>query len=163
LEAKADNYRLTLDKDLEQYKKNLNLDLTKKERLHLKRSEILSDLYKKIVDLDFAMADLTRVFKTVKEDYEKEEAERIETVRLSYNDFLKYYQGHKFYFREETCKILDELVNNYFSVFWDYTYKKRTSVFDPEMAKRPYDKMQTDIPIVKKQIESDFRKYFGED
>ncbi|HND86135.1 MAG TPA: hypothetical protein PLU50_10020, partial [Pseudobdellovibrionaceae bacterium] len=120
-------------------------------------------LYEKIVDLDFAMADLTRVFKEVKEDYKKEEAQRIETVRLSYNNFLKYYQGHKIYFQVATCKILDELVNNYFSVFWDYTYSARSGHFDPEIAKRPYDKMQTDIPIIKSQIEADFRKFFGED
>jgi hypothetical protein len=163
LEAKSDSYRLGLDKDLEQYKKNLNLDLVKKERLHLKRSETLGELYKRLVDLDFSMADLTRVFQQVKENYEKEEADRIERVRTSYNDFLKYYQGHKIYFREETCKILDELVTNYFDVFWDYTYKTRTGVFDPQVAKKPYDKMQIDIPIVKKQIETDLRKFFGDD
>lgn len=163
LDLKAEMYKAELDKDLESYKKDLNLDLTKRERLHQRRLDILGELYKLIVDLDFAMAELTAVFKRVVADFDAEEKVRIEKAGNAYNEFLKYYKGNKIYFRPETCKILDSLVAGYFDTLWDYTYKTRMGVPDVQLTKKAYEKMQTEIPKVKEQIEGDFRKYFGED
>ena len=163
LDVKAEMYKAELDKDLESYKKDLNLDLTKRERLHQRRLDILGDLYKKIVDLDFAMVELTAIFKRVVSDFDKEETDRIEKAGNAYNEFLKYYKGHKIYFRPETCKFLDSLVAGYFDSLWDYTYKTRTGIPDAKLTKQAYDKLQIEIPKVKEQIEGDFRKYFGEE
>jgi hypothetical protein len=163
LAVKADIYKAELDKDLETFKKDLNFDLTKRERLHQRRLDILGELYKKIVDLDFAMLELTAIFKRVAKDFDEEEKKRIEKAGNAYNEFLQYYKVNKIYFRYETCKILDNLVAGYFDALWDYTFEKRMGTPDPELAKKAYEKMQTEVPKVKEQIESDFRKYFGED
>ena len=77
---------MELDKKLETYKSELTLEQLKKERLDSRRSEILEELYKRIVDLDFAMQELTAVFKQVKLDIikkSKNELANRETLIMS--------------------------------------------------------------------------------
>ncbi|MFN5170719.1 MAG: hypothetical protein ACK5DD_13940 [Cyclobacteriaceae bacterium] len=92
LDLKADIYKTELDKDLELYKKDLNLDLTKREKLHERRLDILGELYTKLVDLDFAMMELVQIFKTVVDDFDDEERERIDKAGAAYNEFFKILQ-----------------------------------------------------------------------
>lgn len=162
LDLKADLYKAGLDKDLELYKKELNLDLTKRERLHEKRIEILGELYKRIVDLDFAMMELSTVLSSSVNDSDSEELVRIAKAANAYNEFLTYYKGNRIYFRQETCKMLDELVAEYFDTLWGFTNKTRAGIPDPQLTKNVYEKMKSEIPKVLEQIEVDFRKYFGE-
>ncbi|MBX2917059.1 MAG: hypothetical protein KF856_17445 [Cyclobacteriaceae bacterium] len=159
LQIKSEEYRLELDKRLETYKSDLSLQQLKKERLHNKRSEILEELYKRIVTLDFAMKELTAVFKQIKSDYDKEEQERINKSGNAYNEFLIYFKTHKLYFTEQTNKILDDLTAKYFDTLWDHTYEKRMRVSDPQVAKDAYKRMQEEIPKVLADIELDFKKY----
>jgi len=158
LQLKSDNYKLELDKGLETYKADLTLQHVKKERLHNKRSEILEELYKRIVDLDFAMRELTAVFKQVKSDYDAEERERIDKAGNAYNEFLKYSRVHKLYFNEETTKKLDNLTAKYFDTLWDYS-DKQLKLADRETMKNVYKNINEEIPKILADIDADFKKY----
>lgn len=161
LQIKSEEYKLELDKKLEQYKTELSFAQLKRERLHNKRSEILEQLYVRIVSLDFAMKELTAIFKQVESDFDKEEQERINKAGNAYNDFLKYYRIHKLYFSDSTTKILDDLTSKFFDSLWNYTVTKRTNITDPQMIKEAYKKMNEDIPKVLKDIEFDFKGYLS--
>lgn len=161
LEIKSEDYRLKLDKNLEEYKRDLQLYRQKQERLHVRRSQVLEEIYKRIVILDFAMQEMTNLFKQVMKDYEEEEKKRIEKAGNAYNNFLQYYKEHKIFFTNHTCEILDNLVKKFFDSLWDYSYYKGSTDLDLEKKKEAYQNIKSEIPKVKEEIEKEFRTYIG--
>lgn len=158
LQTKSDEFKLGLEKNLESHKADLNLVSYKKEKLHFTRLEVISELFKRIVVLHSAMREMTAILKTEIKNYDKEEVERIERTRNSYNDFLTYYREHEIYFSDECCKLLDSLIHEYFDSLWDYTYEKRYGIKNPKRMTEVYKKVSDEIPNILGLLKSEFRK-----
>ncbi|HBS85467.1 MAG: hypothetical protein A2W91_16805 [Bacteroidetes bacterium GWF2_38_335] len=174
LEYENNKLQLEIDKKLESYKKEL--DLIKMgfqiqySKLHEKRSEVIENLYKKLVNLHNLVLEQMAPIKLVIENLEKENLERAKNLDYSYNDFFKYYQETKIYFKPETCIILDKIRLLYFNNIWDYNeyyFLKKGNTPESiiqeyrEKSKKASDFVRTEVPKVIEQLEFEFRQLLG--
>lgn len=151
--------RLEIDKSLEDYKNKLELIKLQNQiqysKLHEIRSSIIAELYGRLIRLNGAMLNLTAGIHLVAEDGEKEAAERITEANDTFIKFKLYYQTNKIYFNNQTCQILDTLVNDYWEAGMDSTEHNRMQSlgvrgtelkesFDKKRAAR--DKVRNEIP-----------------
>lgn len=176
LNQKADNYRLELnkqleahklglDKQLETHKAELNILHAKQDKLQIKRLEVMSELYKRIVNLDMRMQEMTAFMKQVFKDAEEEENERVKNAGDAYNDFFLYYMEHKIFFSKDVSEALADLRDKYYSSYMDYTFKYRFGINNFEINRENFDKASETvkelIPPIKEKIEAEFRNLAG--
>ena len=161
--------KLKHDKDLESYKSSLNLIGTRQSLLYTKRSEIIIELYQKLVIMHNSMLDLTAVFRLTHgkdtETLEKEELERIKETATNGNDFLSFYQKNKIYFNKDTCLIIQEIQEILKKSHSDYSFRHFWGIPPSEMtykkASDANEKVQVEIPNLLTTLEDDFRRSIG--
>jgi hypothetical protein len=111
------------------------------------------------------MKEMTALLKSVENDFEVEEMERIRKSGESFNDFLAYYSNKKIFFSEKTATLLDKLTAGYHGSLWDYTsgikVNRRESDVAINDAKDVAEKIQNEIPAILKLIITDFRELLG--
>lgn len=163
LELKQETHRLEINKSLEAYKTELNLFNQKISDLNSKRLEILATLYEYIADADMRMRIMTARIKAVTPNFEKEEEERIITAGQAYDKFLDFYNKKKIFFSKQSCKLIDNLLTEYHSIHWDYTFAKRWDVDDKKMAVDAGKRIQEMTPKVLETLQDDFRELLGVD
>ena len=168
LKYKSNDYAHQLEKSLEDHRSKLSLVFTKASKLHDRRLEIISELYKKLVLLNQAMQTMTALWKLASEDKKADDAaenERIKNAGDKYSEFYSYYLENKVFFSIEICELLDSLRNGYYDSYWDYTAKQRFGFTDFELnyenAKKASENVQEKIPPILNQLESEFRKMIG--
>ena len=166
------NYQLTLDTDLERYKSELNLHLTRQTTLHDKRLNIIDEMYKKLVTLDSGMRAMTGM-QLVFEDAEKENQERVTTAQTAFVEYNNYFLYHKLYFNKTISELLENIRKEYQSANFDYFEPKRIQSFTGgrpssegyrlavETSQRASKRIQDDIPKILEQLEEQFRKLLG--
>lgn len=165
LQTKSQEYKLGLDKSLEEHKSILNLSNLKQGKLHDLRLNIISDLYQKLVVLNRNMLEITATIKLVSEDPEKEEGQRLSNTADSFNDFVKFYQERKIYFSINTCKKIDELQTEFFAIFYDYSFNERYNI---PFTRERYEELQklsertrNEVQEILNNIGTDFRSLLG--
>lgn len=165
LQTKSQEYKLGLDKTLEEHKSILNLSNLKQGKLHDLRLNIISDLYQKLVILNRNTREMTTPIKLVIEDSKKEEGERLYKTANSFNDFVKFYEERKIYFPADICKKLDELTHQFLEIFTGYSFEKESNeVFTMERhrkLKEISEKVRKEMPEILINIENDFRCLLG--
>lgn len=163
LELKQESHRLEINKSLETYKAELHLFNKKVSDLNAKRLEILAGLYEHIADADMKMKVMAARIKLVTPDFEKEEEERIITAGKAYDKFFTFYEQKKIFFSKQTCRLIDNLLTEYHSIHWDYTYSKRWDIGDKKMAVEAGKRIQEMTPKVLEALQDDFRQILGVD
>jgi len=154
---KSSEFKLGLEKNLEKHKSELSILHHKKEKLHEKRLEVLSELFKLLVILDRNMKEMTAMMKQVIEDLDKEENERIVKTGKSYNDFVIFFSDHEIFFNEKTCELIDNLIKVYFNSLWEYSYERNYKIRNTHDLKTVYENISIEIPKILKELKSDFR------
>lgn len=158
LQAKSIEFKLALEKKIESHKADLNLLSFKKEKLHFTRLEVVSELFKRIVKLNFSMQEMFEIYKKKTENFDKEEEKRIKKAGNSYNYFSTYYREHEIYFSDESCKLLDSLIREYSDSIFDYTYEKIYGIKNPKGFTEVYKKVSEEIPNILGLLKKEFRK-----
>lgn len=164
-EAEKNTHSLNLS--LESFRSDLSLTLVKQSKLHENRLGIISELYGKIVTLHQKMAKMTQLFQRVPDGENAEELKDkdIQASADAFNDFLDFYLRNKIYLSPETSEKIDEIRNQYKSVFWDFTIDRQTGLpISEALAERiagTYKTMEEVIPPILNQIEDDFRTLLG--
>lgn len=169
LESETQIAQLKFDKEIESYKSGLNLVASRQNLLHSKRSEIISELYQKLVILHSSMLEMTARMRLVtgkdKETIEKEELERINKTSELGNDFFKFYQLNKIYFATDVCRMIDDIQKELKESYSDYSFRHLwglpPSEMTYEMAKKANDKVKDEIPKLMENLEFEFRKSIG--
>jgi hypothetical protein len=145
-------------------KKDLELTYYKISQLHNKRLKLIAKLYKKLVILDSAMREMTKLVKTVTLDNEidsRNEKERIEQGKVSYEDFSLFYLTHRIFFPQKTCELIDKIKKDYLDSFWYYSRGKQYETESPEttfkLAEAASDKIRKEIYTILENIEKEFR------
>jgi len=157
LDKRIKNFENALNHKAEIFKTDLNLDSYKKERLHETRLQIISNLYKKIVHLDFATKEMTALVKFGGEDFDKQEEIRIDRTGKAYNEFLMYYRENEIYFNQETCELLNQLISQYYDALWDYSFERNYGIKNPKNYQEIAKKVTEELPKVLEFLKSDFR------
>lgn len=166
-------HQSTLDSSLERFKGEIALHLTKQTSLHERHLKIIDKMYKKLVELDSAMRDMTATMKFVFEDFEKEDAKRIERSQNAFNEYVNYFLLNKLYFTEDVCILLEKIATDYRSANWDYFEPQRLSTFTGgkpsadgykeavRIARGASEKVATEIPKTLKLLEIEFKRLLG--
>jgi hypothetical protein len=155
---KSSEFKTGLEKELEIYKSELSIAHHKQEKLHEKRLDVLTELFKRLVVLNRNMKEMTAMMKPVIEDFDKEENERINKTGISYNDFVIFYSDHEIFFNEKTCELIDNLVKVYFESLWEYSYERNFKLRNPHDLKTVYENISVEIPKILKELKADFRR-----
>ncbi|MGN6399735.1 MAG: hypothetical protein ACTHMD_04740 [Flavisolibacter sp.] len=166
------SYQLTLDTDLERYKSELNLHLTRQSTLHEKRLTIIDEMYKKLVNLDSGMRAMTGMH-LVYEDAEKENEERVNTAQKAFAGYNNYFLYNKLYFNKAISDLLENIRKEYFSANFDFFEPKRLHSFTGgqpsregyraavETSQAASKRIREDIPKILEQLEEEFRNLLG--
>ncbi|MDB5203273.1 MAG: hypothetical protein JWQ27_2682 [Ferruginibacter sp.] len=166
------SYQLTLDTDLERYKSDLNLHLTRQTTLHDKRLTIIDEMYKKLVTLDSGMRAMTGMH-LVYDDAEKESKQRVDTAQEAFTEYNNYFLYNKLYFNKQISDLLENIRKEYLSANFDFFEPKRLQSFTGgrpsregyraavETSQAAAKRIQNDIPKILEQLEEEFRKLLG--
>jgi hypothetical protein len=165
-------YQLTLDTDLERYKSELNLHLSQQTSLHDKRLGIIDDMYKKLVQLDSSMRELTKPHLVIK-DAEKEQQERVQKSQEAFIEYNNYFLFNRLYFNEKVSGLLDNIAKEYISANMDFFELQRVQSFmRGQLSQEQFEKagrkvqdaskrITEDIPQILRTLEEEFRKLLG--
>ncbi|MFC0428924.1 hypothetical protein [Chryseobacterium scophthalmum] len=138
-----ENIKLDFNKQLEDYKNNLDEKLSHKieplkaelsknnithqiqfSYLHQERSKVVLDLYRKLVELQSAMVNWTSFMHPIIQDAEREAKERVERANVAFNDFRNFYLLNKLFFPKSFCDTFDIILDEYWNKLWDYGFKE---------------------------------------
>jgi len=167
LDIKSHEYQSKLDTNLESHKAQLNIEHTQYLKLHEKRLEVMTDIYRKIAEVDRTMLLLTARMKPLApgQSAEQQDFEHMKDADNSYQSFRIYYEDHKIYFNEKDCELLDKLKEKYWDSLWDGTTRQRMGASDIkynfETAKSASQTVREHIPPIKASLEKEFRMTLG--
>jgi len=176
LQHGSDIHKLEIDKNLEEYRSQLEIIRLKNQvifsQLHEKRGIVLESLYKKLIRFDSLLYTLTIPIKygSSLEDVEMER--KINTAHTSgaFDDFNKYYNENRIYFSNKTCSLLDKLRNDFKMHLIDYSEKDILKTMGAEglelaqatvKAAKVWDKVKNEIPPAMRSLEDEFRRILG--
>tara|TARA_R110001583_G_C5475656_1_gene393267 strand:- start:53 stop:685 length:633 start_codon:yes stop_codon:yes gene_type:complete len=164
LNNKSDLYKSELEKQLLKQKSELDIHLTKASKFHEKRLEIISEIYQLIVDVRMHLTILTTTFVQSTGDNKKDneiKQEKTSKAGKSYDEFRDYYDKKRIFIPEKTCKLIDDLKSESFSVLSDYHFRENHQIsnqFGGEILKEMNLRTRETIPSILKELESEFRK-----
>lgn len=169
LHSENEKTKLQFEKDIESFRANLNLLYSKQIQLYSKKSEIIENLYQKLVDLNNIMLDMTASFRNItgkdEQTVQMEELERVNKAAECGNDFFKFYGTNKIYFEKTTCSLIENLQQQFREVHSDYSFRHTfgmpPSEMTYEMAKKASERVRKDIPKLMETLEDDFRQTLG--
>lgn len=171
LELQNENQKskLVFDKQMESYKTKLSVANSRQVQLYTKRSEIIETLYKKLVNLNSSMLNLTALMRNVtgkdEETIQKEEFERIQKAAIDGNDFFDFYQKNKIYFKESTCALIEKIQAGMKQSHSDYSFRYLWGVppseMTHEMTKKSSEYVRTVFPDLLHTLEVEFRTSIG--
>jgi len=155
-----------LDKDIEKYKWKLNRESVRFSKLYSERARIIRDLYYKLFDFEQAMSSFVS---PVQWAGERPMKEKRKIAAETGNEFRDYYKRNKIYLSEKVSEILEKIDKIFIESWIDFTtfeiYDQDSRVLKPtEKMKKwieVWDKIRLDIPILRTQLEKEFRQILG--
>jgi len=163
-------------KDIEKFKFELQKEAIelkiRYEKLHIERAEVIKKFYKQMVSVTrkINLSILTL-------EYEEKGKGRTDYKQIirGYDDFVHHYEENALYFEDNIQKNIKELTNALTTIFSLYSFLKfdqemtRSNKTSERMSKLEFDSererlkndMNTDISLIKKQIEQKFKNIIG--
>ena len=151
---------------IEEFKHNLEKENIKfritYEKLHTERAEVIKETYKKMV----SAYDYTRAYVIIfeKPDDKSEDKKRKEADK-AYKEFYKFYDENRIFFSESLASDIDKLQEKFWEILVEFEESKRfpndgRGILG-DKHKEVWNKIETDIPPIRKEIEDKFRKTIG--
>jgi len=168
LQNKSDLYKAELNQSLEKYKMDLAFLSQKAFKLHDRRLQKIDEMYSLLSEFYNDMFTLT-TWKVVtgmsKEEIQKQEYGNTMKAGDSGNKFLSYYDKNKLYFNEETCKLIDEIIqllkDSHSDFSFKYIFGSMSRDFEYESIKKATEQIRSKVPAVKLKLEKNFRDIIG--
>ncbi len=161
IERYKSQLQLTNEKEIDQFRSELQQTVfehqTRYVRLHEKRGELIAGLYTYMVETEEKFASMTSIAEWEGDPFTRED--KIKRAAESARVLTSYYFKNKIYFDEELCNKLDGFLVRLRQIFIDF----RMSSIDHtgELWIKANEQMASDIPIIKHEIEREFRKLLG--
>lgn len=167
LNKNLESYKLNLNQKSEQFKKDLELIAQKANKLHEKRIDRIEQIYSLLTDFHNDMQNLTswKIITGKSDDQIKQdEIDNVNKANESGSKFFDYYSKNKLYFNTETCEIIDNIQKILRSSHLDFSFKYMFNL-SPEMSfkniQSATEKIREQVPILKIELENNFRKIIG--
>lgn len=173
-----DKFRSQLNLEVESYKATLQLENEKNRikflKLHEKRGIVIEEFYQKLISMESSMRSFITPMQWVGE---KSKDEKKKMASVDYSKFIDYYTKNKIFFQKPICKIIDEIDQEVKKAFTDFTLypsypteKAPPSIFNArdqkkriELWQKAWDNISQKIPVLKEQLEDEFRIILGVD
>ena len=171
LDKNMEQYKLKIQSDNELFKSELHAKATehqvKYSKLHEDRVIAIKELYKRLVNMESSLAILVSRVEYHGEDGKPEKARRFaENFNLAFD----YYRVNKIYFSEDTCTIIDSLIEGLRDIWDDFVIydlqNGLSKILEESMEQRKIwkqcsEKMINEVPVIKKDLENEFRELLG--
>jgi hypothetical protein len=151
-------------KDLEKFKNNLEKEAfsyrVRYEKMHLRRAEAIEEIYRRMVKTYRAFRSYVHPMQSSKES---QEAKGGEVAKIA-NDFSDYYEENRIFIDEDLAQKIDKLSDVFRKVWGEFeTYRFGEKLKQPyfEGYKNAWETISKETPIIKKEIENEFRKIIG--
>ena len=171
LESETAIHTLSLDKDLEIFKGNLNKlsfeHQTKYQQLHTDRAETIKKLFGLLYDLETKMESLMRPFQAVGE---KPIDEKFKESADSANEFVKFYKSNEILFNSKSCELFEKINESFLKAWKDFRTSRQFSqgaspALSQELIEKEmnayYETLLKEIPALKTELKEDFRTLLG--
>jgi hypothetical protein len=153
--------QLKRDKEIENYKTDLNVILNKQIALQNKKAEVIEKLYGLLAEFNKCMVELTAEVKIIKgqtiEEKQENEIKEIDEAAKKGNAFLDYFRLKKIYFDKDTCLLIDGLNREFKMAYSGYLTSKPSYRFD----KDAFETINNKVPPLLTNLEIEFRKMLG--
>ena len=152
---------------LEQFKADLQKEHTRYQitysQLHSERALVIKETYQKLVDLYKAFQSYMNPLQLAGELTE-EEKQRI--AAESANEFTNYFDRNRIFFDDSLAQKLDELRNALYDCWTSFGLSKTlrdAQDLKPsaDMWTKIWEKLNTEVPRIKKEVEREFQKVIG--
>lgn len=153
---------------IEKFKHDLERENTKfkitYEKLHLERAEIIKETYKNIVLTHNSFHSYLNIFQPA--GGKTEDEKRLESGNY-YNEFFNFYDKNRIFFEESLALKIDKIRDKFLEAWREFELSKAVSKNDnqrdPDIWVKAWNKVNDDIPPLRKDIEIEFRKLIGID
>ncbi|MEX2477945.1 MAG: hypothetical protein WD357_05880 [Gracilimonas sp.] len=165
LDNASSAFQQKLDIELENYRKQLRIDYLKHSRIHEKRLEVMSELYRLLIKLDKNIKNLTAFLRpSTGEDYEERRKREIIETSEVYQTFKNYFDEKRILLTVETCELIDDLNEKYSESLRLSTFKDRWNIDTKtalQMSDEALEIYERQIPKIKRKLEDEFRGQLG--
>jgi hypothetical protein len=157
--------RANNEKELERLKADLRIAAFQQEttfaRLHEKRAEVIAELYRKLTEVDRATKMLLFHDILSQDELKQREQEAFAAITV----FSRYIDTHQIYFEDPLCDLLGDLQLN-FMKGWAahkeaFLPDQDRNRIDPKERKEAWHYLSQQVPPIRKEIETTFRKLLG--
>ncbi|MCM3216746.1 hypothetical protein ABER75_11645 [Niallia taxi] len=171
LDNKSSIYKANLDKEMEHFKLKLQIETTEHQikytKLHEDRANTIKELYKYIVNMEQSLNSLVSLYEFHGEDGKEKKAQK---YMQSFNTAYEYYHINKIYLSENTCSIIDSLLDELRGIWSEfYSYDLINGLSEKHVERQEqrevwrtcYKEMKEKVPKIKRDLENDFRSMLG--
>lgn len=160
------NIETNSNKRLEEFKNTLYLLKTKELSLHDKRYGVIENLYANLVELDYSMRTLTNPLKLFAGDYENYENKLISEANEKFQVFNLQFEKNRIYFSIQTIDKIEIIRQEFYNSLLEYQRFKmfHKDTMPAELLKKAHDSLEKSyervkdkIPILRLEIENEFR------
>lgn len=150
-----------LDKDVEAYKSELRLIEFRSTTLHDKRAQVIAELYGKLA----IAVESAEHF--VNSGIAKGQEERAKKTEADLIDFKSYFDRHRIYFDDATCKLLDDFYKHTHdpAMAFDVTVAISSQLPDRQLI---FDTRRQSLKTIREtakpiriELENEFRRILG--
>jgi hypothetical protein len=173
-----------LVRSLEKYKAELQLAAfehqTRFTKLHEKRAEVIAELYKRLVQIQYSLRRLAHFIRSATSNQSQYAEKETTITQSSLNEFKIYFEGHRLYFTEGLCGTVEkfhaeslvtliELLSAETSKMLlsqspsESPSESRFQEQYTETIRKALDRVEQQVPSLKREIEKEFRKMLGVD
>jgi hypothetical protein len=140
---------------------------SKETVLHNKRFLVIEELNSRLVDMDYAMRSLVL---PVKYDPTVESEKNLfSEANNTFQKFNMYFEKNKIYFSVETCNIIENIREKFYTGLWDYSQPNRFKgvdlgdggkTFKELMLKavEVYGQVKNEFPVLRAGFEKELRQ-----
>ncbi|HMM10741.1 MAG TPA: hypothetical protein PKE03_01415 [Bacteroidales bacterium] len=171
LDSITNIHKLTLEKDLEKFKGELNKlafeHQTKYLQLHTNRAESIKKLFGLLYELESKMQSLMKPYQGAGE---KPISEKFQEALDAAEEFVRFYKSNEVLFNAKTCKLFDKINDSFLKAWKDFNISRqfRQSIstdLSQELIKKEmdayYETLLKQIPVLKEELKDDFRNLLG--
>jgi len=155
----------TVTKRIEEYRSQLEMLFFKYSKYHEKRLDVISLVYSNLAHLHSTMQQLTAIIKFEKEDFKREERQRLEETMGAFEAFRNHFSRNRIFISRELCDRLEDLRVRYYNALFEYTYSNehRDHEISVELSKSVQIAVNKTIPELLSSLEVEFREEISVD
>ncbi len=164
LDQKTREFQTMLDNKIELYRAELNFKNFKSTKIYEKQLNIIIDLHKKLVKLNYETQEMMTFLKPVSNSALDRGDEGIKNAAQAYNDLNQFVQDNLIFIPEILVAKLNNIRNDYFSSYWDFTFGHRYGInndFTTSKSLKASEEIKEKIQPAIDQIVTDFRLLIG--